>query len=75
MERIKIKVVPNAKRNEVFEEGEMIKVYVTSPPVGGKANKAVIKLLAEFFEVKKGGVKIIKGERSREKIVEISAER
>jgi hypothetical protein len=75
MKRIKIKVVPNARKNKVFEEGERLKVYVTSPPTGGKANKAVIKLLADFFEVKRGDVKIIKGEKSREKIVEIGIEK
>ncbi|PIU13283.1 MAG: YggU family protein [Hadesarchaea archaeon CG08_land_8_20_14_0_20_51_8] len=75
MKRIKIKVVPNAGKNKVFEGGERLKVYVTSPPTRGKANKAVIKLLAEFFEVKRGDVKIIKGEKSREKIVEINVGR
>lgn len=75
MKRIKIKVVPNAGKNKVFEGGEGLKVYVTSPPTRGKANKAVIKLLAEFFEVKRGDVKIIKGEKSREKIVEINVGR
>jgi hypothetical protein len=75
MKRIEIKVVPNARKNKVFEERERLKVYVTSPPTGGKANKAVIELLADFFKVKKGDVKIIKGEKSREKIVEIGIEK
>lgn len=69
MKRIKIKVVPNAKKDKVLEEEKRLKVYTTSPPVGGKANKAVIELLAEFFKVKKSEVKIIRGEKSREKIV------
>jgi len=68
---VKIKVVPNARKNEVLGEEGRLKVYVTSPPTGGKANKAVVELLAEFFGIKKGDVKIIKGEKSREKIVEI----
>jgi len=71
MKTIKIKVVPNAKKNKVLDEGEGLKVYVAAPPIGGKANKAVIELLAEFFDVRRGNVKIIKGEKSREKIVEI----
>lgn len=71
MKTMKIKVVPNAKKNKVLDEGERLKVYVAAPPTEGKANKAVIELLAEFFEVKRGNVRIIKGEKSREKIVEI----
>lgn len=70
--RRKIKVIPNAKKNEVLEEEGILKVYVKSPPVRGKANKAVIELLAEFFKVKKRDIKIIKGEKSREKVIEYS---
>jgi hypothetical protein len=74
MKTIKIKVVPNAKKDKVLDEGDGLKVYVTAQPIDGRANKAVIELLAEFFDVKKGRVRIIKGERSREKIVEIDVE-
>jgi hypothetical protein len=69
--RVEVKVIPNAKRNEVLEGKERFKVYVSSPPVGGKANKALIELLATYFKVKKNKIRIIKGEHSRVKIVEI----
>ncbi|MFA6548570.1 MAG: DUF167 domain-containing protein [Candidatus Margulisiibacteriota bacterium] len=69
MQRIEIKVVPNAKRNEL-KEG---KVYLTAPAVEGKANQALIEFIAEHFGVKKRQVKIIKGMKSRQKVVEISA--
>jgi len=75
MKTVKIKVVPNAKKDKVLYEGERLKVYVTAQPTDGKANKAVIELLAEFFGVKRGNVRIVRGERSREKIVEIDAEK
>jgi uncharacterized protein (TIGR00251 family) len=68
--RVSILVVPNAERNEVVEE-DHLKVYVRAPPVKGKANEAVIEVLAEFFGVKKSDIRIISGERSREKVVEI----
>ncbi|MBC7129166.1 MAG: DUF167 domain-containing protein [Thermoplasmatales archaeon] len=68
---VKIKVIPNAGKNEVIKEGEILKVKVSSPPSKGKANKEVIELLANFFEVKKNCIRIIKGEKSREKIIEI----
>lgn len=69
--RVSVLVVPNAGRNGVVEEGDHLKVYVRAPPVKGKANEAVIEVLAEFFGVKKGDIRIISGERSREKVVEI----
>ena len=71
MRIINIKVIPNAKRNNVLKGNDRFKVYVTAPPVNGKANKAVIKVLAEYLKVKKRNIKIIKGKKSKEKIVEI----
>ncbi|ACB07219.1 DUF167 domain-containing protein [Candidatus Korarchaeum cryptofilum] len=69
--RVSVLVVPNAGRNGVVEEGDHLRVYVRAPPVKGKANEAVIEVLAEFFGVKKSDIRIISGERSREKVVEI----
>jgi uncharacterized protein (TIGR00251 family) len=69
--RVSVLVVPNAGRNGVVEEEDHLKVYVRAPPVKGKANEAVIEVLAEFFGVKKSDIRIISGERSREKVVEI----
>jgi len=68
---IEVRVIPNAKKNKVVTEGEKLKAYVTAPAVDGKANKALIELLARHFKVKKGAVRILKGARSREKVVEI----
>ncbi len=71
MFEIRIRVIPNAKKNRILEEGGKLKAYVAAPAVEGKANKALIKLLANHFNVKKGNVRIIKGARSREKVVKI----
>ncbi|MDD5773829.1 MAG: DUF167 domain-containing protein [bacterium] len=71
MKKIKIKVIPNARKNSVSEESGIFKVRVTAPAVDGKANKAVIEVLSEFYQVKKREVKILRGEKSREKLVEI----
>ena len=46
-------------------------VYVREPAVEGRANKAVIKLLAEYFKVPKSQVKIVRGYTIRQKIVRI----
>lgn len=69
--QVKIRVVTNARKNEVQETEGLLKVYVNAPPVDNKANKAIIKLLAEHFQSKKGNIKIIRGEKSKEKIIEI----
>lgn len=72
MKIIHIKVIPNAKKNEVLEKDEKFRVYINAPAVDGKANKAIIKVLAEFLKIKKNDIKIIKGEKSREKIIQIN---
>ncbi|MEW6592139.1 MAG: DUF167 domain-containing protein [Candidatus Hadarchaeota archaeon] len=74
MKTVKIRVVPNAKKDEVLDKGEFLKVYVTSPPADGRANKAVVEALAEFFAVRRSSVRIIRGEKSREKIIAIDEE-
>lgn len=48
-----------------------LKVYLTAVPVDGKANKELIKLLAEELSISKSKISIIKGEKSKEKIMEV----
>lgn len=71
--KIKIKVVPRSSLNVVV--GEMsdgtLKVKLTAPPVEGKANEALIELLATHYDVPKNKIKIISGLTSKNKIVEI----
>lgn len=67
---LNIKVIPRAKR-AVIKNGDPLRVYVNQPPEDGRANDAVIKLLAEHFKISKSKIKIIKGEKSRKKIIEI----
>lgn len=69
--KIDVKVIPNARKERVVDDGGFFKVYVTAPALDGKANKALIELLAGHFKVKKGNVMVIRGEKSREKVVEI----
>ena len=70
--RIEIKVSPKSSRSAVVEKDGMIKVFVTSAPDKGKANKEVIELLAEKFNVSKSRVTIIRGLTSKTKVVEVS---
>ena len=48
-----------------------LKIYLTVAPVDGKANKELIKLLAEKLGISKSRVSILKGEKSKEKIIEV----
>ncbi len=69
---ITIRVVPKAKRQEVKELGEGVyKVWVSAAPDKGKANKAVIKAMADFLGVSKARLKIIRGHNSRDKVLEV----
>ena len=69
---IKIKLIPRSSRNQIMgRDGDTFKVKVTSPPVDGKANKALIELLARKFRVSRGNIEITSGKSSRMKSVRI----
>ena len=70
--RLNVKVIPRSSQEKIVKvvSGEL-KVYVHTAPEGGKANDTVIGLIAEYFGVAKSAVKIVRGETSRKKIVEI----
>ncbi len=68
-----VRVVPNASRAAVV--GRMadgvLKVKVCAPPEGGRANDAVVELLADIFGVPRRAVSILSGQSSRNKRVGI----
>jgi len=72
--KIQVKVKPNSKTEELSREGDSFIIKVKEPPKEGKANQAVIKLLAEHFSVPQSQVRILSGFRSRNKIVEVVEE-
>jgi uncharacterized protein (TIGR00251 family) len=75
--KISIKVITHAKKSEVVADeidlfgARILRVKISQPPEDGKANKALIELLAEYLQVKKNSLTIIAGEKSTHKIVEI----
>lgn len=69
---INVKVCPGAKENKIQVIKNKFKVYLTQTPEKGKANKKLIDLLAEHFSVAKSTVNIVKGERNKEKTIQIS---
>ena len=68
---IEIRVQPKASRNLVIAVDGMVKVYVTAAPERGRANKAVIEVVAHRLGVPKRAVSIISGERSRTKLLAV----
>jgi uncharacterized protein (TIGR00251 family) len=69
---IKVRVIPNAKRNEVVSRiGSILRVKIGATAVEGKANEELCSFIAEFFDVKRSMVFLRKGERGREKTIEI----
>ena len=63
-------VQPKASKNRIAGlHGQDLKLTVTAPPSDGKANKAVIKILADFFAIPKTAVTIKSGLQSRKKRV------
>ena len=69
--KINIKVIPRSSQRKIVKEGERYKVYVHESATDGKANEAVRELLAEECNVAKSNVVIVKGETSRNKVIEI----
>ena len=70
--KIQVKVKPSSKTEDISREGYSFIVKVKEPPREGKANQAVIKLLAEHFGVPQSQVRILSGFRSRNKIIEVA---
>lgn len=68
---LSVKVVPNASRSEFagwLEDGSL-KVRIQTPAQDGKANKALIALLAKQTGVSKNQISIVRGETSRQKLI------
>ncbi len=69
--RIQVKVITrsSSEKIEKINEGQY-KVWLTKAPVKGEANGALIKLLANYFNIPKSAIEIIGGKTSSEKLVE-----
>ena len=73
---LKVRVIPKARVNKVEESGiDSLKAHLTAPARDNKANKALIELLSGYYGLKKKQVRIVRGEKSRDKVVEIRKER
>ncbi len=85
--KFKCRVITRSSRNEILgienlnqldfgfkddnDKLPELRIYLTAVPVDGKANKELIKLLSEELNISKSKINIIKGEKSKEKIIEV----
>jgi uncharacterized protein (TIGR00251 family) len=73
--RLHIKVKPNAKKDEVVKEPNgTIMVRIKAAPVEGKAHKYLTTFLADFFEISRSRITLLKGETNSYKTIEIEAD-
>jgi uncharacterized protein (TIGR00251 family) len=70
---IDVKVIPGARKNLFKDEAGRVKVYLTAPPLEGRANEALVQFLGRHFGVKAAEVEIIKGLKSRNKVIKIES--
>ena len=71
--RLKLKVIPNAPRNEVVGwRGGLLTIKLTAPPVEGRANRALVAFIAEVMGVSPADVELLAGETSRHKTVAVA---
>jgi uncharacterized protein (TIGR00251 family) len=69
---LKLRVIPNAKKDEFagYREGELV-LRLNSPAIEGKANRAAVEFVSQVLGVSRSAVLLVRGERSRHKIFEI----
>lgn len=70
--KISVQVKAGAKENKVEDMGGgHYRVRVKAPPIEGKANEALVAVLAEYFDVPKRNVRLCSGRTSKQKMFEI----
>lgn len=68
--RVFLYVQPNASKSElVGEYNRQLKVKIKAPPIDGKANEAIIEFFSEALEVPRKNLEILRGGKSRGKIL------
>lgn len=70
---VRVRAVPRASKNEVqgIYDGA-VKIRLTTPPVDGKANQALIKFLSKTLKLSKSQIELLQGDTSRHKTLRIS---
>jgi uncharacterized protein (TIGR00251 family) len=74
--KLEIHITPNASRDVItgWTDSGVLNVKIQSPPVEGAANKGLLRFIAKQTGVSKSRVRIIRGEKSRNKLLEIDGD-
>ena len=71
MSKYQVTVKPGSSQEKIVSSApDELVVYLRAKPHDGEANEALVKLLAKHFKVSKSSIKIVRGQKSRVKIVE-----
>ena len=67
-----VRVIPRARVNSITRDADgNFRVHTTTAPTDGRANDAVVRALADFLGVPKSRVRIIRGQTSHNKVIEV----
>jgi len=67
-----VKVQPRANKTEIGGTlGDELKIKVTAPPVDAAANEALVEFLAETLDCSRNRVELVRGQRSRHKVIRL----
>ena len=70
---IALRLVPRAAATKLGGlHGQAVKLRVAAPPVDGKANDVALQFLAEVLGVRGGEIALVRGEKSRSKVVRVN---
>jgi uncharacterized protein len=71
--RLHLRVSPGATRSRIVgKHGDGWKIHVTAPPEDGRANAAVVRLIADAVSVSRSAVSVVSGHGGKDKIVELA---
>ena len=72
---INVRVQPRSSKKSIEEkvEGDVVRVKLTAPPADGAANAQLIEVLSKALQIRKSAISIVKGQASRDKVVEVRA--
>lgn len=69
--KINVRVIPNSKKDSILIDGEKLKIHLKAKAVNNEANKYLIEVLAKYYNKRKTEIRIVKGLKSKNKVVEI----
>ncbi len=70
---VQLHIQPGAKRSELAGlHGDALKIRLAAPPIEGRANDALLRFIAELFEVPLRQVELVRGGQSRQKTIKYS---